>query len=319
MQRLLAAAVLAFAASPAALAQSYPSQPIKFIVPFTTGTGMDTIARVTGAKLAARLGQPVVVENRPGASGNIGADLVARAPADGHTLMVSANTMLMAASIYKSVPYDVLSDFTPITMAAYGTMALVATTKSGIDTVPALIARAKSAPDKMTYGSPGIGTPHHLAMELFKDVTGTQILHIPYKGTAGAVTDLLAGQIELMFFPIHTAMPHVKAGKMKALAVGAGKRHASAPDIPTLKEAGVPNVEVEVWYAFFGPKNLPPAILTKVNTELRSILTEPDVRAALDKSGLDTESSTPEELRKVVARDFPRWAAVIKKNNITAE
>src|SRR5688572_8718649 len=169
---ILAAAVLALTGGPA-LAQNYPSQPIKFIVPYTPSTGMDTIARVVGPRLSTRLGQPVVVENRAGASGNIGADLVARSPADGHTLMVSANTMLMAASIYKSVPYDVLHDFTPITMAAYGTMALVATAKSGIDSVPTLIARAKGAPNKMTYGSPGIGTPHHLAMELFKDVTGT--------------------------------------------------------------------------------------------------------------------------------------------------
>ena len=255
-----------------AYAQSYPSQPIKFIVPYTQGTGMDTIARVTGAKLAARLGQPVVVENRPGASGNIGAAMVAKAPADGHTLMVSANTMLMAASTYKNVPYDVLQDFTPITMAAYGTMALVATTKSGVDSVPALVQRAKANPNKMTYGSPGVGTPHHLAMELFKDVAGIEVLHVPYKGTAGAVTDLLGGQIDLMFFPVHTAAPHVKSGAMKALAVGSAKRHPAAPEVPTLKEVGVPNVEVEAWYAFFGPKNLPAPILQKLNTELRAIL-----------------------------------------------
>jgi tripartite-type tricarboxylate transporter receptor subunit TctC len=318
MLRTVLATVLA-AASLSALAQSYPNQPIKFMVPYTTGTGMDTIARVTGAKLAARLGQPVVVENRPGASGNIGAALVARAPADGYTLMVTANTMLMAASIYRNVPYDVVNDFTPVTMAAYGTMALVATTKSGVDTVPALIARAKASPGKLTYASPGIGTPHHLAMELFKDVTGTNILHVPYKGTAGAVTDLLGGQVEMMFFPVHTAMPHVKAGKMKALAVGAAKRHRTAPDIPTLNEVGVPNVEVEVWYAFFAPKDLPAPILTQLNKELRAILAEPEVVQALNNAGLDTQSSTPEELRKIVQRDFPRWAAIIKKNNITSD
>ena len=315
----LAFAAVAALAMTGAFGQAYPTQPIKFIVPYTQGTGMDTIARVTGAKLAARLGQPVVVENRPGASGNIGAAMVAKAAPDGHTLMVTANTMLMAASIYKNVPYDVLQDFTPVTMAAYGTMALVATTKSGIDSVPTLIQRAKAAPNKITYGSPGIGTPHHLAMELFKDVTGTEVLHVPYKGTAGAVTDLLAGQIDLMFFPVHTAAPHVKSGKMKALAVGSAKRHPAAPDVPTLKELGVPNVEVEAWYAFFGPKNLPGPILEKLNSELRAILAEPEVREMLNKSGLDTSSSTPQELRAIAERDFPRWAAVIKKNNITAE
>jgi tripartite-type tricarboxylate transporter receptor subunit TctC len=315
----LAVAAAAALATTVAFAQAYPTQPIKFIVPYTTGTGMDTIARVTGSKLAARLGQPVVVENRPGASGNIGAAMVAKAPADGHTLMVTANTMLMAASIYRNVPYDVLQDFTPITMAAYGTMALVATTKSGIDSVDTLIRRAKAEPNKITYGSPGIGTPHHLAMELFKDVSATEILHVPYKGTAGAVTDLLAGQIDLMFFPVHTAAPHVKSGKMKALAVGSAKRHPAAPDVPTLKELGVPNVEVEAWYAFFGPKDLPAPILEKLSGELRSILGEAEVRDMLNKSGLDTASSTPQELKAIVERDFPRWAAVIKKNNITAE
>jgi tripartite-type tricarboxylate transporter receptor subunit TctC len=317
--KTIIAAVASVLFASATFAQSYPFQPIKVIVPYTPGTGMDTIARVTGTKLAARLGQPVVVENRPGASGNIGAAMVAKAPADGHTLMVSANTMLMAASIYKSVPYDVVQDFTPITMAAYGTMALVASTSSGIDSIPALVQRAKANPGKMTYGSPGVGTPHHLAMELFKDVTGTEILHVPYKGTAGAVTDLLAGQIDLMFFPVHTAAPHVKAGKLKALAVGSARRHPAAPDVPTLREVGVPNVEVEAWYAFFAPKGLPPQILDRLNSELRTILAEPDVRDTLNKSGLDISSSTPAELRTIVEQDFPRWAAVIRKNNITME
>jgi tripartite-type tricarboxylate transporter receptor subunit TctC len=317
--KTIIAAVASVLFASATFAQSYPFQPIKVIVPYTPGTGMDTIARVTGTKLAARLGQPVVVENRPGASGNIGAAMVAKAPADGHTLMVSANTMLMAASIYKSVPYDVVQDFTPITMAAYGTMALVASTSSGIDSIPALVQRAKANPGKMTYGSPGVGTPHHLAMELFKDVTGTEILHVPYKGTAGAVTDLLAGQIDLMFFPVHTAAPHVKAGKLKALAVGSARRHPAAPDVPTLREVGVPNVEVEAWYAFFAPKGLPPQILERLNSELRTILAEPDVRDTLNKSGLDISSSTPAELRTIVEQDFPRWAAVIRKNNITME
>ena len=319
MLKTIIAAVASVLFASATFAQSYPFQPIKVIVPYTPGTGMDTIARVTGTKLAARLGQPVVVENRPGASGNIGAAMVAKAPADGHTLMVSANTMLMAASIYKSVPYDVVQDFTPITMAAYGTMALVGSTSSGVDSIPALVQRAKANPGKMTYGSPGVGTPHHLAMELFKDVTGTEVLHVPYKGTAGAVTDLLAGQIDLMFFPVHTAAPHVKAGKLKALAVGSARRHPAAPDVPTLREVGVPNVEVEAWYAFFAPKGLPPQILDRLNSELRTILAEPDVRDTLNKSGLDISSSTPAELRTIVEQDFPRWAAVIRKNNITME
>jgi tripartite-type tricarboxylate transporter receptor subunit TctC len=191
--------------------------------------------------------------------------------------------------------------------------------KAPFANVGELIAYAKANPGKINYGSPGVGTPHHLAMELFKDATGTNIQHVPYKGTAGAVTDLLGGQIELMFFPIHTAYGHVKAGKLRALGVGSAKRHASAPEVPTLKEGGVDNVEVDAWYAFFAPVKTPPAIVTKLNAELRQILAEADVRDVLDKAGLDTESSTPEELRKLMDKDFPRWAAVIKKNNISAD
>ena len=302
-----------------AFAQSYPTRPIMVIVPFTPGTGMDNIARVAGRRLSERLGQPVVVENKPGASGNIGADQVAKAAPDGHTLMVSANTMLMAASMYKNVPFSAMNDFAPITLAAYGQLLLCANPKAPFSSVQDLIARAKANPGKLTYASPGVGTPHHLAMELFKDVTGTNIRHVPYKGTAGAVTDLLSGQVELMFFPIQTAASHVKAGRIRALAVGSAKRHHSMPDVPTLKELGVDGVEVEAWYAFWAPKNTPQPVIAKLNQELRSILAEKEVRETLDKTGLDTESSTPEELRKLMEKDFPRWAAVIKKNNITAE
>jgi tripartite-type tricarboxylate transporter receptor subunit TctC len=302
-----------------ALAQNYPSQPIKVVVPFTPGTGMDNIARIAGRKLSERLGQPVVVENRPGASGNIGADVVAKSAADGHTLMVTANTMLMAASMYKNVPFDAMNDFAPITLAAYGSLLLTSNPKAPFATVPELIAKAKASPGKLTYASPGIGTPHHLAMELFKDVTGTDILHVPYKGSAGAVTDLLSGQVDMMFFPIQTAYSHVKAGKLRALAVGSAKRHQSVPEVPTLKELGVEGVEVEAWYAFFAPKNTPQPIVARLNSELRAILAEKDVREILEKAGLDTTSSTPEELRKLMDKDFPRWAAVIKKNNISAD
>jgi len=302
-----------------ATAQTYPSKPIKFVVPYTAGTGMDTIARVVGAKLAERWGQPVVVENMAGASGNIGANNVAKSPADGYTVMVSANTMLMAASLYKDLPFNAMTDFAPITLATYGTLLLVASQKLGVDSVPALIAKAKANPGKITYGSPGVGTPHHLAMELLKDKAGVDMMHVPYKGTAGALTDLLSGQIDLLFFPIHTALPHVKTGKLTALAVGSAKRHPTAPDVPTLQEVGVPDVEVEAWYAFFAPRQTPPDIVNKLNKEIRSILALPEVKSAFDKAGMDTESSTPAELQALMDRDFPRWAEVIRKNHISAQ
>ncbi len=311
----LCAAILSCSAS----AQTWPSQPIKFIVPFTPGTGMDMIARTVGPKLSERLGQPVVVENKPGASGNIGAEAVARAAPDGYTVMVTANTMLIAANLYRNVPYDPLTDFTPISLAAWGTLLLAANPKTNINSVAELIARAKADPGKLTYASPGIGTPHHMSMELFKDLTGTELLHVPYKGSAGALTDLLSGEVNVGFVPIHVAMPHIKAGRLKALAVGSAKRHPNAPDLPTLQELGIKGAEVDMWYAFLAPKGTPAPVVTKLDAELRSILSLPEIKAGFDKQGMDAASSTPDELNTLMRRDYARWAAIIKKNNITAQ
>ena len=311
----LSTAALALSAS----AQSYPTRPIKVIVPFTPGTGMDTIARTVGPKLSEKLGQPVVVENKPGASGNIGADAVAKSSPDGYTLMISANTLVMAANLYPSVPYDVLKDFSPVSLAAWGTLLLVTNPKANIDSVATLRSRAKAAPGKITYGSPGVGTPHHMAMEMFKEITGVDLLHVPYKGSAGAVTDLLSGEINVMFLPIHVAMPHVKAEKLKALAVSSAKRHPTAEGIPTLIELGVKGADVDMWYAFFAPKGTPNPIVTKLNTELRAILALADVREVFGKQGLDAAFSSPQELQERMKRDHVRWGEIIRKNNIRAE
>jgi len=302
-----------------AVAQNYPSQPIRLVVPYTPGTGMDIIARTVGPKLSERLGQPVIVENKPGASGNIGAEAVARSAPDGYTVMVTANTLLIAANLYPSVPFDPLSDFAPISLAAWGTLLLTANPNTNIRSVADLIARAKAEPGKLTYSSPGVGTPHHMSMELFKDLTGTQLLHVPYKGSAGALTDLLSGEISVGFVPIHVAMPYVKAGRLKALAVGSAKRHASAPDIPTLQELGVKGADVDMWYAFMAPKGTPAPVVSKLDSELRSILSLPEIKAGFDKQGLDAASSTPDELDALMRRDYSRWGAVIRKNNIRAE
>jgi len=301
------------------LAQAYPSQPIKLIVPYTPGTGMDIIARTVGPKLSERLGQPVIVENKPGASGNIGADAVAKAAPDGYTLMVTANTLLIASNLYRSVPFNPLSDFAPISLAAWGTLLLTASPKANISSVADLIAQAKASPGKLTYASPGVGTPHHMSMELFEDLTGTKLLHVPYKGSAGALTDLLSGEVNVGFVPIHVAMPHVKAGRLKALAVGSAKRHPNAPDVPSLQELGVKGAEVDMWYAFMAPKGTPAAVVSKLDSELRAILSLPEIKSGFDKQGMEAASSSPEELNALMRRDYARWAAVIKKNNITAE
>jgi tripartite-type tricarboxylate transporter receptor subunit TctC len=273
-----------------------------------------------GPKLTERLGQPVVVENRPGASGNIGADIVAKSAPDGHTIMVGANTLVIAAHLYPAVPFNPLDDFSPIALAGATTLVLVTNPASGIDSVPGLIARAKARPGKLTYGSPGIATPHHMAMELFKDLTGTDLLHVPYKGSAGAVTDLVSGQINLMFLPVHQVLPYRQSGRLKLLAAGGEKRHPSVPDLPTLVELGIKGAEAaDIWYAFYAPKGTPPAVISKLNAELRSILAMPDVKAAVEKVGVDVATSSPNDLHELMKRDYARWGAIVKKNRITAE
>lgn len=302
-----------------AIAQAYPSRPIRVVVPFTPGTGMDIIARNVGPRLSERLGQPVVIDNRPGASGNLGAELVARAAPDGHTVMVSGNPLITSPHLYRNVPYKPLTDFAPISLAAWGTLMLVTHPSTKINSVSDLIAQAKSAPGKITYGSPGIGTPHHMSMELFKDLTGTNLLHVPYKGSAGAVTDTLSGQLSVMFMPIHVGMQFVKAGRLKALAVGSAKRHPTAPDLPTLQEVGVKGAEVDMWYAFLAPKGTPQPVVTRLDKELATILAQPELKTNFSSQGMDAASSTPAELIALMRREDSRWAAVIKKNNISAE
>jgi tripartite-type tricarboxylate transporter receptor subunit TctC len=319
MRYLFVLLATALVSGPAA-AQTYPSQPIRFVVPFTPGTGMDIIARQVGTRLTERLGQPVVVENRPGASGNIGADIVAKAAPDGYTIMVGANTLVIAAHLYQQVPFNPLTDFTPVTLAGVTTLVLVTNPASGIESVPDLIARAKASPGKLTYGSPGTATPHHMAMELFKELTATDLLHIPYKGSAGAVTDLVSGQINLMFLPIHQVLPYRQAGRLKLLAAGGAKRHPSAPDLPTLVELGIRGAEAaDIWYAFYAPKGVPAPVLARLNAELRSILALAEVKAVLEKAGVDVATSTPEELYALMKRDYARWGEIVRKNSITAQ
>jgi tripartite-type tricarboxylate transporter receptor subunit TctC len=311
--------LLGWALAGLAAAQSWPTQPIKIIVPFTPGTGMDTIARTVAPKLAERLGQPVLVNNVPGASGNIGADQVAKAAADGYTLLMGANTMLMASQLYKNVPFDPLRDFAPVTMAAYGTLMLVANPKTGIKTLSELIAQARARPGSISYGSPGVGTPHHMAMELFKVQAGLFMLHVPYRGSAGYTTDLLSGEVNVGFLPVHVAQGFVQGGKLHALAVGSTKRHPVATGVPTFEEQGVRGVDVDLWYAFFLPARTPASIQQRLSSEIGAILRLPEVREVLGKAGLDAAVSTPEELQAVVRRDYPRWGEVIRRNRISAD
>ncbi|MES1979176.1 MAG: tripartite tricarboxylate transporter substrate binding protein [Pseudomonadota bacterium] len=309
--------LMAFAV--AAQAQTWPGQTIRIVVPFTPGTGMDTIARAVSPKLSERLGQPVIVQNTPGASGNIGADAVAKATPDGYTVLMGANTMLIASQLYQNVPFNPVKDFSSVSMAAYGTLMLVSNPKTNIKSLKDLMALAKSKPGFISYGSPGVGTPHHMAMELLKSEGKVSMLHIPYKGTAGYVQDLLGGELMVGFLPVHVAQGFVTAGKLNALAVGSAKRNPAAPNVATLQELGMKGLNVDMWYGFFVPNRTPANVVSRLNTEIAAIMKLPDVQSVLTKGGLDASSSTPAELTTIVGQDYTRWGKVIKTNGIAAE
>ncbi|WP_156385550.1 tripartite tricarboxylate transporter substrate binding protein [Ramlibacter sp. Leaf400] len=307
------------AAQPPAAGGGAGAQPLRLIVPFTPGTGIDLIARTVGPRLGERLGRTVVVDNRAGASGNIGTEAVVRAAPNGNTLLVSVNTLVMNRSLYPKLPFDPVRDLTPVSLTSWGQLLLVTHANAGWRTAADLVQAAKARPGTINYASPGVGTPHHLSMELFKATSGISVTHVPYRGTAGAVTDLLGGQVELMFLPIHVALPHVKTGKLVALGIGSEKRHALLPQVPTLTEARAGNVNVDMWYGIFAPPGTAPDFVARLNRELKDILALPEVRTAFETQGMDPASSTPEDFRRLVEQDAERWAKLIKSQGITAE
>src|SRR6476661_6161546 len=295
-------------AAPAAFA--WPDQPVRLVVPFTPGTGPDIIARFVSEKLSPKIGQPVVIENVAGASGNIGSQQVARAKPDGLTLMSSVNTLVMNASLYKNLPYDPVTDFAPIGLTAWGSLVLVANPGQPPNSFAELVTAAKAAPGKLTYGSPGVGTPHHLSMALVEQASGIELLHVPYKGTAGAVQDLLGGQIGYMFLPVHVSAQHIRGGKRKAIAVGSPRRLPQLPDVPTLIEAGLVGADVDMWYGLFAPKDTPAPIVERLNREVAAILGSPEAKKVFEAQGLVPTASTPAALEDIVVKDRKRWADV---------
>jgi tripartite-type tricarboxylate transporter receptor subunit TctC len=319
LRRRLLGSLAAAAASPLALAQPEGQGPVRLVVPFTPGTGIDLIARHVGPPLSKRLGRPVVVDNKPGASGNLGTLDVVRAAPDGSTLLVTVNTIVMAPSLYRNLAFDPLKDLDPVTLTSWGQLLLVASRKSGIESAKQLIERAKAEPGKLNYGSPGAGTPHHLAMELVKAQTKIQLMHVPYRGTGPAVTDLLGGTIDVMFLPIHVALQHVKAGNLKALAISSDKPHPLLPDVPPLRQLQMGELDVEMWYAILAPRGTPRPLVDRLNAELKDILAQPETRAAFETQGMVPAHGTPEQLRALMAKDAARWAEVIRTQGITAE
>ncbi len=314
------ALVLAAAAAWPALGQAQASAaPIKLIVPFTPGTGIDIVARQLGPKLSQKLNRPVVVENRVGASGSIGTEAVVRSAPDGNTLLVSVNTLVMNRALSPNLPFDPLKDLSPIALTSWGELILVTHPKTGWKTAKDLVQAAKAAPGRINYASPGVGTPHHMSMELFKSTAQVFITHTPYRGTAPAVTDILGGQVDVMFLPIHVALTHVKTGRLVALAIGSERRHPLMPDLPTVTETGLGQVNVAMWFGIFGPRGLAPDLINSLNRDINQILASEDVKTAFSTQGMDPATSTPVEFARLVERDADKWARLVKVQGIKAE
>jgi tripartite-type tricarboxylate transporter receptor subunit TctC len=299
--------------------QAFPSQPIKLIVPFTPGTGYDTIARAIGPVLADKLGTSVVVENRPGASGTLGAASVARAPADGHTLTMLGEGVVAAKHLSPGQSFDPVEDLAPVALVGYGTLLLVASNASQITSVAGLIERARKQPGKLTYGSPGPGTSQHLKMELIKSITDTDMLHVPYKGSAGVMTDLLGGHLNVALVPIHQALESLTAKQMQAIAIISDTRNQRLPAIVTFSEAGISNVEAKMWYAVAAPKDTPRPIVAKLTSLIDEILKTAEVNALLYRIGIDVSYRPPPGLLELIRRESDESLAVIKKQGLAVQ
>jgi tripartite-type tricarboxylate transporter receptor subunit TctC len=299
-------------------AQSWPNKPLRYIVPFPPGAFNDTLARTLAAELPKTLGQPVVVENRPGGNTIIGTELAAKSPPDGYTLFGAALPFSVIQSMYKT-SFDVTKDFAPITLAGVTPNLLVANTSAPYNTVKELIAYARANPGKINYATPGNGTSNHLSMELFKSMTKTFMTHIPYKGSAPAVTDMIAGQVDTMFDNTPNVLPHVRTGRLKALAISSKTRAPSAPEVPTVDEAGVPGYEVNVWFGVLTVAGTPPEVVQRLNTEMVKILNSAEIKERFGKVGVDVVASTPEYFSKYLKAEVDRWAKVVKDAGIKAD
>jgi len=301
-----------------ALGQSWPSKPLRYIVPFPPGAFNDTLARTLAAELPKSLGQPMVVENRPGGNTLIGTEAAAKSPADGYTLFGAALPFAVVQSLYKT-SFDVTKDFAPITLAGITPNLLVANPKVPFDDVKGLIAYARANPGKLNYASTGNGSSNHLSFELFKSMTGTFVTHIPYKGSAPAVTDLIAGEVQVMFDNTPNVLPQVRAGKLKALAVSSKARSAQAPEIPTVDEAGVPGYDVGVWFGVLTVAGTPPEVVQRLNLEVTKILNSAEVKERFGKAGVEVVAGTSAQFSTFLKSEVARWAKVVQDAGIKAD
>lgn len=318
ISRLVTTLFIAFATT-AACAESYPTKPIRLVVPFPPGGTTDNLGRLLATRLSETLGQQVIVDNRGGAGGNIGADIVAKSMADGYTLLFGGMSMSINASLYKSLPFDPKTAFTPIAPFATVPNILVVNPRVPVKSVKELIGYTKSHPNTLNMGSAGSGTTNHLSGELFKSMTGASFAHVPYKGSGPAMTDLLGNQIQLMFDNLPGSLPQIKTGKLRPLAVTSATRSPVLPNVPTVAEAGVPGYAVDVWFGVLGPKDLPKEILTKLSNEISRIARDKATIEKLTLQGATPLASTPEEFTKRIQSDAEKWAKLVRSSGATVD
>jgi len=309
MRKLIGILVVLFA-SAALGADEYPARTVRVIVPFAPGGGTDIVARILGQQLSQKLGQSFVIENRPAGSGIVGADLVAKAPADGYTLLFAFSSLSSSAKLFSHLPYDPIRDFAPVALATTSPLLAVVPASLPTKSVAEFIAHAKAHPGKLNYGSSGPGSSPHLATELFLSMTGTQMAHIAYKGIAPAITALLADEVQFSLVPIAVGMPHVRSGKLRALGVAGLSRSSAAPELPTIAESGLPGFEVIGWWGVLAPAKTPRSAVDLLNRELRAALDLPDVRRTLLDQGMDPAGGTPEQFGALIKADMDKWGAI---------
>ena len=315
---MLAIATLV-ATLPVALAQDWPARPVKIIVPFAAGGPADIYARYLGQRLQEALGQAFVVDDRPGAGSVVGTDAVAKSPPDGYTLLLMSNTHTVNESLMATKPYQLMRDFVPIAPINYSDLVLVVPPSVGADSLADLLKLAKSKPNGLNYASSGPGTPYHMAGELFKAMAEVQIVHVPYKGSSGARTDVIGGQVQMMFDAVTTMSEHVRAGKVKALGTTGRARSAVMPSVPTIAEAGVPGYEATIWLGLMAPKGTPPAIVSRLNAEIAKIVAKPEVRDEWAKQGAVPMSMSTDEFTKYLNDDIAKWARIVKISGAKAD
>jgi tripartite-type tricarboxylate transporter receptor subunit TctC len=313
----LAAALVCMTAAHAQPA--YPQKPIRLVVPFPPGGGTDILARLFGQKMSETLGQPIIIDNRPGAGGTIGTDIAAKAPPDGYTLILVSGSHAINPGLYQKLPYDSVSDFAPITQIATSPGILVVNPSLPVKSVKDLIALARAKPGQINYASAGSGTPPHLAGELFKVMAKIDMVHVPYKGNAPAFTDVIGGQVSLIFPTMPSAMPFIKSGKLRPIAVTSAKRSPAAPDIPTIAESGLPGYEATSWYGILAPARTPPQIVARLHEVLVTIIGAPDMKDKLAAQGLDPVGNTPQQFAAVIRSEIVKWAKVVKASGAKPE